>query len=172
MTRRVGLSADLVPSTLSSRSLAAYDAYIFPGGFSYQDRVRAGAVGARHRVVDVVRHRADAGAPVLGICNGAQILVESGLVPGGSPPQLALAPNEMPDREGYHARWIWCRVGESPCLFTQAYAPGELVPMPVAHGFTGSYATTSPRKRPSAPASATHESSSIVPAPAAANSGA
>jgi phosphoribosylformylglycinamidine synthase I len=143
--RAVGLAADLVPWTTGSRALASYDAYLLPGGFSYQDRVRAGAVGARHEWLEVMRRRADQGAPVLGICNGAQVLVESGLVPGGKTPQLALAPNRMPDREGYHARWIWCRVGDSPCLFTQAYAPGELVPMPVAHG-EGRFFTATPER--------------------------
>jgi len=143
--RRVGLAATLVPWTEPARALARYDAFILPGGFSYQDRVRAGAVGARHRLLDAVRERAAGGAPVLGICNGAQVLVESGLVPDGGAPTLALAPNRMPDREGYHARWIWCRVADSPCLFTQAYAPGELVPMPVAHG-EGRFFTASPER--------------------------
>lgn len=129
----VGLAADLVPWTASPRDLERYDAYVLPGGFSYQDRVRAGAIGARHRLVETIARRSEAGAPVLGICNGAQILVESGLVPGATTPQLALAPNRMPNRDGYHARWIWCRVEETSCLFTQAYAPGEIVPWPVAH---------------------------------------
>lgn len=129
-----GLEAEFVPWTAEPRGLAAFGAFVLPGGFSYQDRVRAGAIAARHPLVDEIGQRAEAGAPVLGICNGAQILVESGMVPGGQPPRLALAPNRMPDREGYHARWIWCRVEESACVFTQAYAPGELVPWPAAHG--------------------------------------
>jgi phosphoribosylformylglycinamidine synthase len=101
---------------------------------------------------------------VLGICNGAQVLVEAGLVPGdgggatskgstrarggsGSGPGpgsagpsdeaavlLALARNRMPERTGYYTRWVWCRVEDSPCVFTRGLAPGTLLPLPVAHG--------------------------------------
>jgi len=133
--RAAGLAAQIVPWTAGADVFAAFDAYLLPGGFSYQDRVRAGAVAARHELLEVVRRRADAGAPVLGICNGAQVLVEAGLVPGGGAPApgAALAPNRMPDRTGYLARWVWCEVQPGRSLFTQAYAPGEIVPLPVAH---------------------------------------
>jgi len=60
----------------------AYDAVVLPGGFSYGDYLRAGAIAARTRVMDDVRRLAASGGLVLGICNGAQILAESGLVPG------------------------------------------------------------------------------------------
>jgi phosphoribosylformylglycinamidine synthase subunit PurQ / glutaminase len=135
--RAAGLGAELVPWTAGAAALAAFDAYVLPGGFSYQDRVRAGAVAARHELLETVRARAGAGAPVLGICNGAQVLVEAGLVPGGggaaATPGAALAPNRMPDRTGYLARWVWCEIQSGCSLFTQAYAPGEIVPLPVAH---------------------------------------
>ena len=71
---------------------------------------------------------------MLGICNGAQVLVEAGLVPGGNGVALALARNRMPDRSGYHARWVYVRVEPSPCVFTRTLPPGTLLPMPVAHG--------------------------------------
>jgi phosphoribosylformylglycinamidine synthase len=147
--RAAGLAAEIVPWTSPAAALSAFDAYLLPGGFSYQDRVRAGAVAARHELVEVIRSRAAAGAPVLGICNGAQVLVEAGLVPGeesttgeervageeATPARLgaALAPNRMPGRSGYLARWVGCRVTASRSLFTQAYAPGEVVPLPMAH---------------------------------------
>src|SRR6185503_12693965 len=67
-----GLHADVFRWTRPARELAAYDAYVLPGGFSYQDRVRAGALAAKDPLLDVLSERADAGAPVLGICNGAQ----------------------------------------------------------------------------------------------------
>src|SRR6185295_6765866 len=97
-------------------------------------RVRAGAVAARHAFLDVLRVRAATGTPVLGICNGAQVLVEAGLVPGVTGVGAALAHNRMPDRSGYLARWVSCRVEDGDCVFTQAYAPGEIVPLPMAHG--------------------------------------
>lgn len=133
----VGLVPDVVRWTADPGTLRAYDAYVLPGGFSYQDRVRAGAVGARHRFLETIAERAARGLPVLGICNGAQILVEAGLVPGNSEKSrlaLALAPNRMPGRTGYLARWIWCKVENTSSVFTQAYAPGERVPLPMAHG--------------------------------------
>jgi phosphoribosylformylglycinamidine synthase len=137
-----GLAAERVPWTAPASTLDRFAAFVLPGGFSYQDRVRAGAVAARHAFVDALRARVDQGVPVLGICNGAQVLVEAELVPGGSAEQgagglhlgAALTPNRMPGRTGYLARWVWCQVEPSECLFTQAYAPGEIVPMPMAHG--------------------------------------
>jgi len=132
-----GLDAERVPWTAPVSALEKFDAFLLPGGFSYQDRVRAGAIAARHAFVDTVRERAARGVPVLGLCNGAQVLVEAGLVPqtrAGEGLGAALAPNRMPGRSGYLARWVFLRVEESPCVFTQAYAPGEIVPLPVAHG--------------------------------------
>lgn len=135
----VGLSAERVPWAAAPATIEAFDGYVLPGGFSYQDRVRAGAIAARHGFMDVLRERAERGAPILGICNGAQVLVEAGLVPrrqagGTSELGSALAPNRMPGRKGYLARWVFLRVEDSPCLFTQAFAPGEIVPLPMAHG--------------------------------------
>jgi phosphoribosylformylglycinamidine synthase subunit PurQ / glutaminase len=131
---RVGLESELVAWTRPARELAAFDAYVLPGGFSYQDRVRAGALAAKHPLVDVLADGAARGKPVLGICNGAQVLVEAGLVPGGGEIALALARNRMPDRAGYLARWVMTRVETSPCVFTHALAPGTLLPLPIAHG--------------------------------------
>jgi len=160
---RAGLETELFRWTRPPRELAAFDAYVLPGGFSWQDRVRAGALAAKDPMLDELAARAADGAPVLGICNGAQVLVEAGLVPGepgsarkasaarrggdaesgtaraGEPAAdagipLALARNRMPDRVGYHTRWVWCRIEETPCVFTRGLAPGTLLPLPVAHG--------------------------------------
>ncbi len=113
----------------------APDAYVLPGGFSYQDRVRAGAVAARERVMDIVFDAAAAGAPVLGICNGAQILVESGMVPGEPDGTVgaALAHNHVRGRAGYLSAWVFVRrrgEGVSPWLLR--VGDGTL-PLPVAH---------------------------------------
>jgi phosphoribosylformylglycinamidine synthase len=129
----VGLESAIVPWSLSAESLRRFDAYVLPGGFSYQDRVRAGAVAARLSAIEIIAERAAQGAPVLGICNGAQILVESGLVPGEGGLGVALAPNRMPGRGGYLARWVWCEIADTDCLFTRVYTPGEKLPLPIAH---------------------------------------
>jgi phosphoribosylformylglycinamidine (FGAM) synthase-like amidotransferase family enzyme len=89
---------------------------------------------ALHNVVEVLAEEAARGKPMLGICNGAQVLVEAGLVPGGHGVEIALARNRMPDRSGYFARWVYTRTEPSPCVFTRTLAPGALLPLPVAHG--------------------------------------
>jgi len=137
---RVGLEAEIFAWTRSPRELKAFHAYVLPGGFSYQDRVRAGALAAKDPLMDALAAETAKGKPALGICNGAQVLVEAGLVPSGGAVELALARNRMPDRSGYYARWIRVRVESSPCVFTRHLEPGTVLPMPVAHGegrFTG-----------------------------------
>lgn len=140
---RAGLDGRLIRWTDSPQQTSAHAAYLLPGGFSYQDRIRAGAVAARLRVMDVVCRRAAEGAPVLGLCNGAQILVESGLVGDSTgeprPPDdravpLVLAPNRITGRDGYYTRWIFLAPGAaaSRCLFTRDLR--EALPMPMAHG--------------------------------------
>ena len=131
---RAGLDAEVFRWTRAPRELAGFDAFVLPGGFSWQDRVRAGALAAKDPLVEALAERAQAGAPVLGICNGAQVLVEAGLVPGGAQVDVALARNRMPDRAGYYTRWVWCRIEESACVFTRGLSPGTLLPLPVAHG--------------------------------------
>jgi len=134
---RAGLEPEIFRWTRAPRELAAFDAFLLPGGFSWQDRVRAGALAAKHPVVEALAARAADGAPVLGICNGAQVLVEAGLVPGtgsAGEVEVALARNRMPERAGYHARWAWCRIDAGACRLTRDIAPGTLLPLPVAHG--------------------------------------
>src|SRR5258705_11482130 len=132
--QRLGMRAEVFRSTRSPGDLREYQAYVLPGGFSYQDRVRAGALAAKDPVVEVLAEQAEQGKPVLGICNGAQILVESGMIPDGRGVELGLARNHMPDRSGYYARWIYLRVEPSSCVFTRALDPGTVLPLPVAHG--------------------------------------
>ena len=132
--QRAGLDAEVFRWTRPAHELAAFDAFVLPGGFSYQDRVRAGALAAKDPLLEQLAERAQAGAPVLGICNGAQVLVEAGLVPGRGSVDVALARNLMPDRVGYYTRWVWCRIEESACVFTRGLEPGTLLPLPIAHG--------------------------------------
>jgi phosphoribosylformylglycinamidine synthase subunit PurQ / glutaminase len=131
---RTGLRGEVYLWTRPATELRDFQAYVLPGGFSYQDRVRAGALAAKGPLMEVLAQEAGRGKPLLGICNGAQVLVEAGLVPGRSGVELALARNRMPDRSGYYARWVCTRVESSPCLFTRTLAPGSLLPLPVAHG--------------------------------------
>jgi phosphoribosylformylglycinamidine synthase len=130
---RVGLEPEVFRWTRPATELAGFQAYVLPGGFSYQDRVRAGALAAKDPLVQALAGEAAEGKPVLGICNGAQVLVESGMVPGGGV-TLALARNHMTGRSGYYARWVTVRVEDTRCVFTCALEPGELLPLPVAHG--------------------------------------
>jgi phosphoribosylformylglycinamidine synthase len=143
-----GLEAEIVPWNEPVSTLDRFDAFLLPGGFSFQDRVRAGAVAARHRFLDALRRRDERGTPILGVCNGAQVLVEAGLVPGGvdsaaerpgsgaahSGLGMALAPNRMPARGGYLARWVHCRIERTDTAFTNRFAAGERLPLPMAHG--------------------------------------
>jgi len=113
------------------------DAYVLPGGFSFQDRVRAGVIAARERIMDLVFEEAMNGKPVLGICNGAQVLIESGLVPGWKPGSIqgALAGNLAPGRSGYLSGWVYIKpspAAVSKCPWLQAMN-GEPLPVPIAH---------------------------------------
>jgi phosphoribosylformylglycinamidine synthase len=130
---RVGLVAEVFRWTRHPAELRDHDAYLLPGGFSYQDRVRAGALAAKDPLLEVLAEESERGKPVLGICNGAQVLVETGLVPGGAGVELALARNRMPRRSGYYTRWIYVRVEPSSCVFTRGLE-GRLLPLVVAHG--------------------------------------
>lgn len=105
--------------------LSKFDLILIPGGFSYGDYLRAGAIARFSPVMEEVRKAAEAGKFVLGICNGFQILLESGLLPGAmrrnfsmkfrcSPTTLEVANNETP--------------------FTRQYQPGEKIQIPIAHG--------------------------------------
>jgi phosphoribosylformylglycinamidine synthase I len=95
-----------------------------PGGFSYGDYLRSGAMAARSPIMRAVAEAAGRGVPVLGICNGFQVLTEAGLLPG------ALMRNA-----GLHfvCRTVGLKVENSQSLFTQGYRSGEEVAFPVAH---------------------------------------
>jgi phosphoribosylformylglycinamidine synthase subunit PurQ / glutaminase len=108
-----------------SASLGDVDAVILPGGFSYGDYLRCGAIAKFSPVMSAVKEFAAACGPVLGVCNGFQILVETGLLPG------ALLRNR-----GLHfiCREVGLRVETSDSPFTNAARKGALLRMPIAHG--------------------------------------
>ena len=108
-----------------ARTLGDVDAVILPGGFSYGDYLRCGAIAKFSPVMDAVRAFASAGGLVLGICNGFQILTESGLLPG------ALVRNR---KLKFVCREVSLRVETTNSPFTSAAAKGRILRVPIAHG--------------------------------------
>jgi phosphoribosylformylglycinamidine synthase len=132
----VGIDTDLVHWKASLDRVRRYDALVLPGGFAYEDRVRAGAIAAHDALMGVVREAATAGKPVLGICNGAQILMEAGLVPGtGQPgrPQAGFARNAPGGR--YVCRHVHVRLNVPPqrCVFTAHLRGAAVLPAWASH---------------------------------------
>ena len=109
----------------AERDLRGVDAIVLPGGFSYGDYLRCGAIAARAPVMDEVVAFADGGRPILGICNGFQILCEAGLLPGALIRNRSLR---------FVCREIWLRVETSQTVVTRGLTPGETLEVPVKHG--------------------------------------
>ena len=105
--------------------LGRVDAVILPGGFSYGDYLRAGAIASRAPIMRAVRAFAAEGGPVLGICNGFQILCEAGLLPGALLRNRSLR---------FRCHPCYVRVERTATPFTAACRPGQVLQMPVAHG--------------------------------------
>jgi len=129
-----GAQSEVFRWTRSPDQLAAFDGFLIPGGFSYQDRVRAGAVAAKDPLLRVLLEAEDAGKPILGICNGCQVLVEAGLVPGLEPGavEVALAHNRVPGRRGYLGRWVAVEAHPRACTPFVEGLTGSL-PVPIDH---------------------------------------
>ena len=104
---------------------AGTDLVVIPGGFSYGDYLRCGAIAARAPIMDAVRAHAAKGGLVLGVCNGFQILCESGLLPGVLMRNAQLK---------FICKDVYLRVERSDTPFTQGYNAGQVVRVPVAHG--------------------------------------
>jgi phosphoribosylformylglycinamidine synthase I len=106
-------------------NLAEFDCLILPGGFSYGDYLRAGAVAGRSPVVDALPEFTARGGLVLGSCNGFQILCEAGLLPG------ALMRNECLQ---YRCQSTYLMVENADTAFTRSMRPGQVLKMPISHG--------------------------------------
>jgi phosphoribosylformylglycinamidine synthase len=119
----LGIQADLIWHTKDR--IEGYDAMIIPGGFAFGDRLRAGIIAAHSPIVQEVKRMANDGLPVLGICNGFQILVECGLLPG------ALIMNES---LRFVCRWTKVQVKNIKTPFTSQFAQKQVFWIPVAHG--------------------------------------
>ncbi len=105
------------------------DLIVIPGGFSYGDYLRSGAMAAHSPIMREVMVRARKGVPTLGICNGFQILCETGLLPGSMLRNARLK---------FICRNVHLRVEDTDSVFTRGYRPGQILRMPIAH-FDGNY---------------------------------
>jgi len=118
-----GISPQLVWH--ESGGLGRFDAVVLPGGFSFGDRLRAGAIAARSPAISTIRRMAERGVPVLGICNGFQILVEAGFLPGALLRNGGLK---------FVCDWTEVRVENAGTPFTRRTREGQTLRMPIAHG--------------------------------------
>ena len=107
------------------RGLDGFDVVMLPGGFSYGDYLRAGAIARLSPVMEDVIAYAAKGGPVFGVCNGFQILCEAGLLPG------ALIKNES---LRFESRDVYLRVERTDSMFTGDYRKGQVLKIPIAHG--------------------------------------
>ena len=106
-------------------SLKGADAVILPGGFSHGDYLRTGAIARFSPIMASVADFARRGGPVLGICNGFQVLLEAGLLPGAMLRNRDLK---------FHCEHIWVRTEQTDTPFTLRAAPGQVLRIPIAHG--------------------------------------
>lgn len=118
-----GANPVLVPSRKGLAGLEEAEAIVIPGGFSYGDYLRAGAVASVEAITEGIRDLAEDGKPVIGICNGFQILTEMGLLPG------ALLPNKS---ARFVCKWVYMKVNDHPTIFTEGME-GSVIRVPIAH---------------------------------------
>ena len=105
-------------------SIRGCELVVLPGGFSYGDYLRAGAMAVHSPIMGAVRELAEAGGPVLGICNGFQILLEAGLLPGAMRRNRGLR---------FECRDVFLRVERNDLRFTSGYGEKQVIRMPIAH---------------------------------------
>jgi phosphoribosylformylglycinamidine synthase subunit PurQ / glutaminase len=137
----LGVQAEVlhVNELVKRDNLLDYSMLVFPGGFSFGDYVRSGVIFARSLSAKLGKEMekfVDEGRPILGICNGFQILVEYGLLPGfegiSAYPEATLTTNEP---AGFKCEWIYLRnENKGKCLFSSKIPVGKVLRMPIAHG--------------------------------------
>ena len=140
---RVGLNPVEFLWNETAEKLSDFDGFVLVGGFAYEDRSRAGVIAALDPIMDQIKVEAKKGKPVLGICNGAQILVESGLVPGLSGHRVGIALTDNKRVKGGHVIGVgyyntWANLKLSApsdrCAFTRKLSTGDIINIPLAHG--------------------------------------
>ena len=119
----IGIKAQYIWHT--EESIDKYDALILPGGFSYGDRLRAGVIAAQSPIVEAIKKKAQEGLPILGICNGFQILVEAGLLPGALVKNVKLQ---------FSCKWLKMEVLNVNTPFTNMFRLNDEITIPIAHG--------------------------------------
>ena len=117
-----GIRADLVWH--EDRNVGEYDAIVLPGGFSFGDYLRGGAIASKSPSLERIRKFADQGRPVLGICNGFQVLIEAGLLPGSLLRNTSLK---------FVCKWVTVRVENDQTSFTRRMRKGQILRLPIAH---------------------------------------
>ena len=131
-----GADPVLVPSRKGLAGLEEADAIVIPGGFSYGDYLRAGAVASVEAITEGVRDLAEDGKPIIGICNGFQILTEMGLLPG------ALLPNKS---ARFICKWVYLKVCDNTTMFTEGME-GRVRRVPIAHAEGNYYCSDDERE--------------------------
>ncbi len=158
--KAVGMDGEIFRWNRPAGELSGFEGFVIPGGFSYQDRLRAGVIASKEPVMSALKEEAGIGKPIIGICNGFQILVETGLLPGSvngngesrgrisRKVDVALAQNVMVShgkivRRGYYCDWVNLRhdAPSKRCCGSFAMERGSLLKIPIAHG-EGNLVTT------------------------------
>lgn len=122
---RDSLNEDVDLVTSDATNLDGYDGVLIPGGFSYGDYLRSGAVARFAPVMESVKEMATEGKPVLGVCNGFQILTEANLLPGSLQHNTSME---------FISDWSKLRVQNNDTMFTDQYEESEVIDIPIAHG--------------------------------------
>lgn len=122
---REAIKTETRPVFFKDSNLEDLDGLVIPGGFSYGDHLRAGAIAAKMPIMSQVKKMAREGKPILGICNGFQILCDAGLLPGALAKNIGLK---------FVCKWVDLRVENNDNVFMRFYKRGEVIRMPIAHG--------------------------------------
>ena len=141
--RRVGLNPVEFLWNEAQENLSEFGGFVIVGGFSYEDRSRSGVIASLDPIMKQIKMEAAKGKPVLGICNGAQILVESGLVPGLKDHRVGMALTDNKRVQGghvvgvgYYNTWVKLKMSapSNRCAFTRHLKTGGWINVPLAHG--------------------------------------
>lgn len=134
-----GFDAEIIRWNVNFDEFDRFDAYVLPGGFSYQDRVRAGAISAKLPILSFLKRAEKQEKPILGICNGCQILAEAGLIPdvsGQGSVDILLGRNKRQGALfGFVCDWVFVKPENvQNSIFMQSFTESDVIPIPINHG--------------------------------------